>query len=314
MTIQWRNYTTCLSLTSSNEDYARFDKLYKFLNNKYQELQNDSIFHSTAKENVDKYKTNFVKAMNTVYGKPYLNWDINNAAKYYRILLTQVRENLKSFIKKEQLATICEQYNWNCSNDRIKEIQQDAYSILGYYPKYRDIANICQSKKIPAQQKNIIFELDYSSEDDQVCKIIDSAEEYVIYALKIDNNDRMILNIPLPKTIRKHKNHYSRPNIIPVFENDIIVDYKIMISYEPVITEYLNDNGVLGVDLGKIKAVSMVALYPDGRVSREYLATKETQKVLEKLNNVYNEVKATQLAIKKCETKQLTILEKELSL
>lgn len=313
MAVQWRNYTTRLSLVSSKKDYDRFDKLYRFLNNKYQELQNNPDFRSKAKENIGEYKTNFVRAMNNAYGKPYLGWDISNPAKYYRIVLTQVRENLKSFVKKEQLAIICEQYNWDCSNNKIKEIQKTAHDVLGYYPKYRDIANICQSQSVPLSQKNIVFELDYSSEDDQICKITHNSKECVIYALKIDNNERMILNISLPKTIREHKNHYSRPNIIPIFEDDVIIDYKIMVSYEPVIIEHLDNNGILGVDLGKIKAVSMIALYPDDRVSREFLATRETQKVLEKLNNVYNETKSTQLAIRKCQSKHLITLENELS-
>lgn len=312
---EWRSFHMKLSETTTRDEYLRLDTLYKTLSRYYSELQQDPRFITCVLDNITEYKTNFVKAMNTSYGKPYLDWDcVNNPAKYYRIMMTQSREIMKNFAKKLALAEICEQYNWDVSRDNIKKIQDKAYDDLGYRPKYREIANLCQSKEIPSCPSPVKFELDYSSEDNQICEIKDASNNHVVYDLKVDNEDRVSVCVQVPSNIRDHVPHYARPNIIPVEdENGIIVDYEVMISYEPKVDRVPESGNVLGVDLGKLKAASMAALYADGRVSSEYLVTRETQNVLDKLNRVYDEVRATMEAIKECEDgDHLSVLEEQL--
>lgn len=311
----WRSFHVKLSDVASRDDYLRVDALYCKLASEFSKLQQDPKFVQAVLANIGEYKTNFVKAMATSYGKPYLDWGVNNCAKYYRIVMTQAHEVMKGLSKKLALAMICEEHGYKCDRSALKEMQDHAFESLGYRPKYREIANICQAGKIPSAPDSVVFELDYTSEDNQICEMIDSSLEHVCFALKVDNGDRAILDVQIPKSCREHVDHYSRPNIIPVTdEQGVIIDYEVMISYEPVIADPPESGGVLGVDLGKIKAASMAALYEDGTVSREHLVTKETQKVLDKLNHVYDETQATMKAISECvDGKHLTVLEKQLA-
>lgn len=302
---QWRSFHVMLSSVTTINDYRRIDTLYRFLDTQFAILQADPRFVELAIENIDEYKTRFVSALAECYGKPYLNWNINNRAKYYRIMMTQVREVMAGLVKRRQLAEICQRYNWDTATGTLKAIQEEALDILGYRPKYRLISNLCQSKKIPALPQKVAFELDYSSEDDQVCEMVDSSLEHVCYKLSVDNTrkeNRASLMIDVPTNIRKHVAHYARPNIIPERnERGDIVDYRVMISYEPVITNFSTaGENILGVDIGKLKAFSAAALYASGSVSGEFLATRETQRVLDKLNRVYDEVEATKKALAGC--------------
>lgn len=297
----WRSFHARLSEVASPQDYARIDAMYTYIDDKYHTLQKDARFVELALANIDEYRTKFTSAMARDYGKPYKSWTINNAAKYYRIMMTQVHDTMKSLAKKKRLATICEKHEWDTDRATLKSIQDEAVSIFGYRPKYRDIANICKSKQHPSLPDVIHFEIDYSSEDNQVCRMLDCSEWHVSYALKVDDSSQWaILDIPVPASTRAHGTHYARPNIIPVFGGDEnIIDYEVMISYEPTV-DAIEGMNVLGVDLGKLKAVSMACVRPDGSVSREYLASGETQGVLDKLNRVYEEVEASKKVLESC--------------
>lgn len=300
---EWRSFHARLSDVATVDDCARVDALYRELDARFQELLADPRFMECAIANIGEYRTKFTKAMNASYGKPYLAWPVNNAAKYYRIMMTQVRDVMKGFIRRRQIASVCERFDWDCSGERMRQIQEAVHDESGKWVKYRDIANICQAGEMPSAPEAIAFEIDYSSEDDQISREIDADVDHVCYALRVgENNHWVSLTIQVPKSAREHYAHYARPNIIPIISDGDIIDYEVMISYEPKLQETPEDaNGILGVDLGKLKAASMAALYPDGTVSCEHLVTKETQRLLEKLNRVYDETRASMDAIERCD-------------
>lgn len=300
---EWRSFHVRLSDAATSADYARIDALYRELDARFQELLSDKRFMECAISNIGEYRTKFTKAMNASYGKPYLTWQINNAAKYYRIMMTQVRDVMKGFVRRQQIASVCKGFDWDCSGKRMHQIQETIHDEIGKWVKYRDIANICQAGETPSTPDLIAFELDYSSEDDQICKVTDAEIDHVSYALKVDGKDlRASLLIEVPRSAREHYAHYARPNIIPIMDDGEIVDYEVMVSYEPKVQEAPEaDRGILGVDLGKVKPASMAALYLDGTVSCEHLVTKETQRLAEKMNHVYDETQASMEAIERCE-------------
>lgn len=65
----------------STDDFDKLQNLMTFLDDKLNILLHDDIFIQYAMKNSGLYRTNFVKQMALDYGKPYLEWDINNSAK-----------------------------------------------------------------------------------------------------------------------------------------------------------------------------------------------------------------------------------------
>ena len=58
------------------------------------------------------------------YKKPYLNWDMEgNKAKYFRIMIGQIRQQVLSIHEKITISRICQIYDYNIS--RLNEIREE---------------------------------------------------------------------------------------------------------------------------------------------------------------------------------------------
>lgn len=281
----------------SKSDFEKLQNLMVFLDDKLNNLIHDDIFIQQAMKNSGYYRTNFVKKMAEDYGKPYLEWGINNSAKYYRIIMTQIRENIKSLADKYIITNICEQYNWDSKN-KLSLIHEEINNQLGHFVSTKWIKNICKARAYPNVPTHLAFELDYTSEDNQVCKIIDSDDnKHIKYSMRMADGSNAILNIPIPDNIRKNTGHFSKPKIRIKLNKDTnkIEGYYADIMYDAAISEDVKESSstTLGVDLGGIKKFSAAAVYGDGTFSKEYLPTKE----LDILNAKLNKLKAERSAL-----------------
>ena len=243
-----------------------------------------------AMKNVNLYRTNFVKKMAKDYGKPYLDWNINNQAKYYRVIMTQIRENLKSLADKFIITNICEQHQWDSSKNELPLIQEEINKSLNHFVSTKWIKNICKSQSYPTVPDHLQFELDYTSEDNQICRIIENDTEHVKYSMRMADGTDAILNVPIPNNIRKNTGHFSKPKIRIKFDKDTnkVLGYYADIMYDAAISEDVihESKAVIGVDLGEIKKFSSVTVYENGTFSKEYRPTKELDILNDKLNNL----------------------------
>ena len=283
----WRSFTVSFADAFSKNDLPTVIRFFDILNQRFGELLNDKRFIACAVDNYDKYKTNFVKAMARDYGKPYLStndvdgkWrEINNSAKYYRIMMTQIRECVLSLVDKQHLAEVCEKHGWSNDKSDIDAIRQEAFDIIGFYAKSNWIRNINRSKSIPSIPDDVDFELDYTSEDNQISRIISCDGGSISYEILVFDQ-WITLTAKMPHHARVTNGHYAKPKLRIVRDdgNNEITGYVVDIAYEPVVDKIPDTfDGVLGVDRGEVKCFSAAVVYPDGSCSKEFLPSKELE-------------------------------------
>lgn len=289
----WRSFTVPFTDAFKAADVPVVVRFLTLLNERFGELLTDERFIACALDNHDEYRTNFVKAMARDYGKPYLRendsdgkWEkISNSAKYYRIMMTQIRECVFALVDKQQLARICEKHGWSNNKNDIDMIRHEAFDAIGFYAKSSWIRNINRSKSIPSVPDVIDFELDYTSEDNQISRIVSCDENHISYEILVF--DQWVpLTVRIPHHARMTNGHYAKPKLR--FSRDSttreIVGYVIDIAYEPIVDKVPDDfDGVLGVDRGEVKCFSAAAVYQNGTCSREFLPSRELENINAKL-------------------------------
>lgn len=281
----------------THDDFEKVQALMTFLDDKMSELLKDVTFTQIAMKNIQLYGSNFFKAIAKEYGKPYLQWNISVKERYNRIILVQIQNNLKSLAEKFIITDICEQHAWNTSKKELELIHEEINNALGHFVNTKWIKNICKSKACPTIPTHLNFELNYTSVDTQVCKIIEQDDKYIKYSIRMGDGTDAILNIPIPNNIRENTGHFSNPKIRIKFNKDTneIEGYYADIIYDAAISDDVkaSSSTTLGVDLGGIKKFSAAAVYDDGTFSKEYLPTKE----LDILNDKLNKLKAERSAL-----------------
>ena len=297
---EWRYFGIRIDNNDSIITHDNFEKvqtLMTFLDDKMNELLNDMAFTQIAMKNIQLYGSNFFKAIAEEYGKPYLQWNISVKERYNRIILVQIQNNLKSLAEKFTITDICEQHNWDTSKKELELIHEEINNALGHFVSTKWIKNICKAKAYPTIPTHLNFELNYTSADTQVCKIVEQDDEHIKYSMRMADGTDAILNISIPNNIRKNTGHFSNPKIRIKFNKDTneIEGYYADIMYDAAISEDVKalSSTTLGVDLGGIKKFSAAAVYGDGTFSKEYLPTKE----LDILNAKLNKLKAERSAL-----------------
>lgn len=297
---EWRYFGIRIDNNSNiitHDDFEKVQTLMTFLDDRMNELLNDTTFTQIAMKNIQLYGSNFFKAIAKEYGKPYLQWNISVKERYNRIILVQIQNNLKSLAEKFTITDICEQHDWNTSKKELELIHEEINNTLGHFINTKWIKNICKAKAYPTIPTHLNFELNYTSADTQVCKILEQDNQHIKYSMRMADGTDAILNIPIPNNIRKNTGHLSNPKIRIKFNKDTneIEGYYADIMYDAAISEDVkaSSNTTLGVDLGGIKKFSAAAVYDDGTFSKEYLPTKE----LDILNAKLNKLKAERSAL-----------------
>ena len=237
---EWRYFGIRIDNNDSIITHDNFEKvqtLMTFLDDKMNELLNDMAFAQIAMKNIQLYGSNFFKAIAEEYGKPYLQWNISVKERYNRIILVQIQNNLKSLAEKFAITDICEQHNWDTSKKELELIHEEINNTLGHFVSTKWIKNICKSKAYPTIPTHLNFELNYTSADTQVCKIVEQDNEYIKYSMRMADGTDAILNIPIPNNIRKNTGHFSNPKIRIKF-NKIPMKLKVIMLTSCMTPQY----------------------------------------------------------------------------
>lgn len=309
---EWRYFGVRIDNNNNiitHDDFEKVQTLMTFLDDKMNELLNDMAFTQIAMKNIQLYGSNFFKAIAEEYGKPYLQWNIRIKERYNRIILVQIQNTLKSLAEKFTITDICEKHNWDTSKKELEFIHEEINNTLGHFVSTKWIKNICKAKAYPTIPTHLNFELNYTSADTAVCKILEQDSQHIKYSIRMADGTDAILNIPIPNNIRKNTGHFSNPKIRIKFNKDTneIEGYYADILYDAAISEDVKTSSstTLGVDLGGIKKFSAAAVYEDGTFSKEYLPTKE----LDILNAKLNKLKAERSALIKKTTTMSGMIE-----
>ena len=106
-----------------------------------------------------------------------------------------------------------------------------------------------------------------------------------ICEIKINKKDWIDYEIVFPSSIdSRFTGRIAKPRFIKRKRDN---QYIGICSYKYEIGDYDLEDKILGVDIGKIKLFSSVIMSKDGTFSNEYINTKRSQKIEDKINRLY---------------------------
>ena len=200
--------------TLSQDDLVCINEFFTIYENLFQEIIPNINIRDIIEWKEIESKGDFRDRFIQEYGKPYLDWNIEgNKAKYYRIIIAQVRQQALSIKDKFLISDICAKYDYDLT--KLKSIRNDLTS-QGLYPTNSLVKNICRSRKVPDNQVKLTPILDFTAEDNQISRIsYDDNNRIVYFKMKIEK-EWVDFQIELPiSNMRDYNGNFARP-IIPV--------------------------------------------------------------------------------------------------
>ena len=245
------------------------------------------------------HKGNIWREMRDVLKWRINEWELHNKTWHSYILFENLRRELQS--KKEAVII----YNELVENNYIiDETLFDNLHKLKLYPTRSRIANIKRANKVPELAYNATFNLDYSISEKQFFRLIDNN----ICKIKINKSNWIEYEIIFPSSIdSRFTGRIAKPRFIKRKRDN---QYIGICSYEYEIEDYDLEDKILGVDIGKIKLFSSVVMNKDGTFSDEYINTKRSQKIEDKINRLYENKQILYNKIKSYDNLKLTDTQK----
>lgn len=265
--ITQQQYNSILLLMESLDSY-----LYELMSTVSDDI--DEILTLKELESRGKFRDYILKN----YGNPCARWDNieGSKAKYYRILIEQVRQSVLSLKDRISISRICEKHGYNITDELIADIQKEGITYSTGL-----LRNICRNKSVPCLNTNILTILDFTVEDNQISSV-EVVENSVIYKVRIFK-DWITIEFPLPPSMRFFTGKFARPIIQRDKETGELflrVCYEIP---EVVMTTSKDNTGVLSCDIGIVKPFSAVITYEDGSYTAELSPSKEAMSLRKQL-------------------------------
>ena len=267
--------------TLSQDDLVCINDFYTIYETLFQEIiPNINIREIIEWEEIES-KGNFRDRFIQEYGKPYLKWNIEgNKAKYYRIIIAQIRQQALSIKDKFLISEICEKYDYDIT--KLKGIRDDL-TLQGLYPTNSLVKNICRSRKVPDNQIRLTPVLDFTAEDNQISRVsYDDNNQIVCFRVKIEKEWVYFHVEPPVSSMREYNGKFARPIIQ---RNKKTQELYLRFTYEPVIHNHeFNTDLIMGCDQGKLKPITSAIISKDGSYSTELTYSKELVNVSHKLD------------------------------
>lgn len=215
------------------------------------------------------------------------------------MIAEQATNTARSMYKRYQIALICQKHNWDTSKE--KEITQECND-NGYYPHHYELINILSSRQIPSIQPSYHADLNYTLGQDKNTIKQENKHEPA-YDLKI-NSGRSWTHLEVDMSKLKHVRNidkdteYGKPIIHK--DNDGII--WVIITYTIDKTKLLapvklDENRVMGVDIGLVKAFS-ASIITDNGYTVELLPSRELDRLMLKLTKRQAQLNELKTAIK----------------
>lgn len=242
-------------------------------------LSHTATREALTKIDLSKHRGNVWRDMNSIFKSRVKTWPVKNKAWYARILY----ENLRRILESQREASIA----WQVLNDnemKINEAYWRKAHAAGVYPTAGLVRGLLRHKTAPVLPRTARLVLDYTISDKQIftmtpdgrCRIRTAGGEWITF------------DILLPAWIDKRATGcVAKPRFTRIDPDGRLVS---LVSYEIQLDEKMADaDGVLGVDLGIVKPFSASAVYPNGRVSREQIASRRLSTMASKLKRLQAE-------------------------
>lgn len=284
------------SLDHNSEDYRKLQFLYEFLESEFhatvQELRSSGIVYDKALlRNKGKFRNQFLAD----FGLRHKNhtWDTIKGckAKYYRIIIDNVRLLLLSEVERLGIINICEKYDYSLNS--IANIR-DELTANNLYPTTGYLRNILRSRGNINHKTNPRFMLNFTVEDNLASKVI-TAPNRVVYTVNV-NSEWLDFVVDRPVYVPPFVGKVARP----IIQRNTKGELYIRVSYEVETQDYTTTSStIMGVDLGKVKPFS-ASVNTGEFYTTELAPTKETESVAHKIFALENERNKLHTKINNC--------------
>lgn len=228
------------------------------------------------KVNLNQHRGFIVNEIAKLISDRYKTWKINNPAWYARIVCENIRRELESKKDRKQVFAILEQHDFKIDNS----LRQDLVNHK-LFPTNALLKNMVCSHKPPEIPSSAILNLDYSQSEKQFFRM----EQNGLCHFKVGKKKWIDLQITLPTSLNGHLTGViSKPSFIKRKRDGKYIG-KCSYECQPLPAE---GEGVLGVDLGKIKLYSAVAIDEEGN-SKEFIHSRKLEVQNQKLKRLQGE-------------------------
>lgn len=205
-----RSVTIPLRSVLSEYQYSSLSYLMESLEEEQNKLMTEVDTEKLINDRRLFSKGKFRNFMLENYGKPYKNWDNieGEKAKYYRIILGNVRHTTLSMRKQVIIAMICRKYNYDINN--LQKIKQDLRN-RRIKVSNKHIRKVCYTHEKPRILDTSNFVFDTTTEDKQV-SYVNYEDGVVEYSIRV-NAVWMHFKTIIPSHIGVRAVRFSRPII-----------------------------------------------------------------------------------------------------
>ena len=286
------NYT----LDTKSENCVKLHSLYEFLESEFhnviQEFRSSGITYDKALlRNRGKFRNQFLADFGLRHKSSAWS-DIKGCkAKYYRIIIDNVRLLLLSEVERVSIINICEKHNYSLHS--IADIR-DELTANNLYPTTGYLRNIVRSQGSITHAVNPHFMLNFAAEDSLASKVSVTSDQ-IVYTVNI-NGEWLDFVVDRPVYVPSFIGKVARP----IFQRNAKGELYIRISYEVETAEYSTTSStIMGVDLGKVKPFS-AAINDGDFYTTELAPTKEADIVARKIVTLENERNKLNRKIENC--------------
>ena len=286
------NYT----LDPNSKNCSKLQFLYEFLESEFHEVAKEVrssgiVYDKALLRSRGKFRNQFLADFGLRHKSSKWGSIKGCKAKYYRIIIDNIRLLLLSEVERLNIINICKKYNYSLNN--ITDIR-DELTANNLYPTTGYLRNIIRSQGNINHKINPQFVLNFTVEDDYASKV-ETASDQVVYTVNV-NGEWLEFVVNRPAYVSPFMRKVARP----IFQRNKSGELYIRISYEVETAEYSTTSGtIMGVDLGKVKPFS-AAVSTDDFYTTELSPTKETDIVAHKIVSLENERNKLNIKIDNC--------------
>jgi hypothetical protein len=243
----------------------------------YNEIIQNNIKLSDFTEDEYAHETRgkFEQKLGLLLNKNYLNWNLENRAKYFRMFALHLRQDFKSLKYKQDISSLLSQYEFNLNNEQKTELRNKLRE-LNLYPTQQEIKNICRSgivTQIPVERNSI--PLDFNLGQDKQT-IIQSDKNKPKYEVKLNGIwFKLDLINQIPEYIKnKNITKYCKPKFVKNEDGNWLVIVTVKIKQ---IKTKLDKSLICGVDIGVKNAYNAIVLKENKNFNESYKSNESDE-------------------------------------
>lgn len=242
---------------------------------------------------VPKMKGDYQKEIKAITGNP-LKGRIYQGGEFFNYVCDNIIHLILSHHEQIEVYKCLKKNNFKINNDLYKLFDENKE--ISKYPTKSYLKVLTKSRKIPKFPAHKRFIMDFSVDNHRGFEMNKNLKctLHVAPVRKI-NNWKWNADNPYPKDIvfQLYLPAYTRTNLMtgkvakPMLYYDFEThDLVCQIAYEIKIPDKTNWKNILGVDLGKVKLFSAVALHEDNTFSPEYIPSRELKHLSNKVDRI----------------------------